>query len=143
MELNDILKIGEVCEVSGRVIKAGIYANKNTEYLNFDGAVVKNISIGSYVLIRKGFSNIIGKVEGEYMKEEFSETPHQNKKAINRLVGIGILGAIEKPRKNRHADFAWRICCSFCRGADFRRAVALAHGDRCEHHRIIRFLHTH
>ena len=98
MELNDILKIGEVCEVSGRVIKAGIYANKNTEYLNFDGAVVKNISIGSYVLIRKGFSNIIGKVEGEYMKEEFSETPHQNKKAINRLVGIGILGAIENDR---------------------------------------------
>ena len=98
MELNDILKIGEVCEVSGRVIKAGIYANKNTEYLNFDGAVVKNISIGSYVLIRKGFSNIIGKVEGEYMKEEFSETSHQNKKAINRLVGIGILGAIENDR---------------------------------------------
>ena len=98
MELNDILKIGEVCEVSGRVIKAGIYANKNTEYLNFDGAVVKNISIGSYVLIRKGFSNIIGKVEGEYMKEEFSETPLQNKKSINRLVGIGILGAIENNR---------------------------------------------
>lgn len=98
MELNDILKIGEVCEVSGRLIKAGIYANKNTEYLNFDGAVVKNISIGSYVLIRKGFSNIIGKVEGEYMKEEFSETPLQNKKSINRLVGIGILGAIENNR---------------------------------------------
>lgn len=98
MELNDILKIGEVCEVSGRIIKAGIYANKNTEYLNFDGAVVKNISIGSYVLIRKGFSNIIGKVEGEYMKEEFSETPLQNKKTINRLVGIGILGAIENNR---------------------------------------------
>lgn len=98
MELNDILKIGEVCEVSGRIIKAGIYANKNTEYLNFDGAVVKNISIGSYVLVRKGFSNIIGKVEGEYMKEEFSETPLQNKKTINRLVGIGILGAIENNR---------------------------------------------
>lgn len=98
MELNDILKIGEVCEVSGRIIKAGIYANKNTEYLNFDGAIVKNISIGSYVLIRKGFSNIIGKVEGEYMKEEFSETPLQNKKTINRLVGIGILGAIENNR---------------------------------------------
>ena len=98
MELYDVLKIGEVCEVFGRIIKAGIYANKNTEYLNFDGAVVKNISIGSYVLIRKGFSNIIGKVEGEYMKEEFSETPLQNKKTINRLVGIGILGAIENNR---------------------------------------------
>lgn len=97
MQLNDVLKIGEVCEVSGRVIKAGIYSNKNSEYLNFQGAVVKNVSIGSFVLIRKGFANIIGKVEGEYMKEEFSENYQPNKKtAINRVIGIGVLGAIEQ-----------------------------------------------
>ena len=96
MELNDILKIGEICEVSGRMVKAGVYAEKNTEYLNYNGAIVKNVSIGSYVLIRKGFSNIIGKVEGEYMKEEFSETPKVvNKKSTNRIIGIGILGALE------------------------------------------------
>lgn len=97
MELNDILKIGEVCEVSGRMIKAGVYTEKNTEYLNYNGTIVKNVSIGSYVLIRKGFSNIIGKVEGEYMKEEFVETPKViNKKSVTkRIVGIGILGAIE------------------------------------------------
>ena len=97
MELNDILKIGEVCEVSGRIIKAGIYTNKNTEYLNYNGAVVKNVSIGSYVLIRKGFSNIIGKVEGEYMKQDFSDMPIlSNKENINRIIGIGILGALNK-----------------------------------------------
>lgn len=97
MQLNDVLKIGEVCEVSGRLIKAGIYSNKNSEYLNFQGAVVKNVSIGSFVLIRKGFANIIGKVEGEYMKEEFSEDYQPNKKdAINRVIGIGVLGAIEQ-----------------------------------------------
>lgn len=97
MELNDILKIGEVCEVSGRMVKAGVYAEKNTEYLNYNGAVVKNISIGSYVLIRKGFSNIIGKVEGEYMKEEFSEAPKviNKRSSTSRTVGIGILGALE------------------------------------------------
>lgn len=99
MELNDVLKIGEVCEVSGRIIKAGIYSNKNTEYLNFNGAVVKNVSIGSYVLIRKGFANIIGKVEGEYMKEDFSEDYQLSKKSsINRIIGIGVLGAIENDK---------------------------------------------
>lgn len=97
MELNDILKFGEICEVSGRMVKAGVYAEKNTEYLNYNGAIVKNVSIGSYVLIRKGFSNIIGKVEGEYMKEEFSETPKvvNKKNSTNRIIGIGILGALE------------------------------------------------
>lgn len=99
MELNDILKIGEVCEVSGRIIKAGIYADKNAEYLNFNGAVVKNVSIGSFVLIRKGFANIIGKVEGEYMKEEFYENAQTDQnKTIKRLIGIGILGAIENDK---------------------------------------------
>lgn len=99
MELNDILKVGEVCEVSGRVIKAVIYANKNTKYLNYNGTVVKNVSIDSYVLIRKGFSNIIGKVEGEYMKQDISDTPIlSDKENINRIIGIGILGAIENDK---------------------------------------------
>ena len=93
MELNDVLKIGEVCEVSGRMIKAGIYSEKNTEYLNYDGAVIKNVSIGSFVLIRKGFANIVGKVEGEYMKDNVG-IPQD----IKRIIGIGVLGTIENEK---------------------------------------------
>lgn len=91
MELNDVLKIGEVCEVSGRIIKASVFSDKNTEYLNYNGAVIKNVNIGSFVLIRKGFANIIGKVEGEYMKESSSIIENNG-----RIIGISILGAIEK-----------------------------------------------
>jgi uncharacterized protein len=51
-------------------------------------------------LIRKGFSNIIGRVEGEFMKEELSEPFKQlNKRnSVNRIVGIGILGALENDK---------------------------------------------
>ena len=100
MAVDDILKVGEICEVSGRVVKAGVYSEKNTEYLNYNGTIVKNISIGSDVLIRKGFSNIIGRVEGEFMKEELSEPFKQlNKRnSVNRIVGIGILGALENDK---------------------------------------------
>jgi len=69
MELSDFLKIGEVNEVQGKTIKAGVYSDKNTEYLNYNGAILKNVGIGSFVLIRKGFNNIIGKVDGEFTKE--------------------------------------------------------------------------
>lgn len=41
MELSDYLKIGEVCEVQGRIVKAGIYSDKNTEHLNYNGAIIK------------------------------------------------------------------------------------------------------
>ena len=96
MELIDVLKIGEVCEVSGRMIKAGIYSEKNTEYLNYDGAVIKNVSIGSFVLIRKGFANIVGKVEGEYMKDNVGIPQDikriENEKFVHGVTNLQMIG---------------------------------------------------
>lgn len=100
MELSDFLKIGEVNEVQGKTIKAGVYSDKNTEYLNYNGAILKNVGIGSFVLIRKGFNNIIGKVDGEFIKESSSNerdyAPMGN--AINRIISISILGGFERER---------------------------------------------
>lgn len=94
MELNDFLKIGEVSEVQGKTIKAGVYSDKNTEYLNYNGTVLKNVGIGSFVLIRKGFNNIIGKVDGEYIKESISNEHEYATMGnlINRIISISILG---------------------------------------------------
>lgn len=100
MELSDYLKIGEVCEVQGRIVKAGIYSDKNTEHLNYNGAIIKNVGIGSFVLIRKGFSNIVGKVDGEYIKENIAGTNQYTHlgNSIRRIVNISILGSIEHER---------------------------------------------
>ena len=100
MELSDYLKIGEVCEVQGKTVKAGIYSDKNTEYLNYNGSIIKNVGIGSFILIRKGFNNIIGKVEGEYIKENVAPSTsyaHMGNN-IRRIIGISILGSLEKDR---------------------------------------------
>ncbi len=100
MELNNFLKIGEVNEVQGKTIKAIIYSNKNTEYLNYNGFVLKNIGIGSFVLIRKGFSNIIGKVEGEYTKESINNEKNYSHMGdtIHRIVSISILGGMQRDK---------------------------------------------
>ena len=66
MQLNELLKIGEVREVYGHKIKVGIYSEKNVEYLNFEGEPIKNVGIGSFIIIRKGFLNIIGKVDNQW-----------------------------------------------------------------------------
>ena len=100
MELSDYLKIGEVCEVQGKTVKAGVYSDKNTEYLNYNGSIIKNVGIGSFILIRKGFSNIIGKVDGEYIKESSAPTAsyaHMGN-SIKRIIGISILGCLEQDR---------------------------------------------
>ena len=95
MELSDFLKIGEVCEVQGKSIRAGVYSDKNTEFLNHKGTVLKNVGIGSFVLIRKGFNNIIGKVEGEYTKDTvIDRTYTQMGNSIKRIISISVLGRL-------------------------------------------------
>lgn len=96
MQLDDLLKVGEVIEVKGQKVKAGIYNDKNSTYLNYNGDIIKNIGIGGYVAIRKGFLNIIGKVEGEYIKGQETEENDFEIKGhnINRVIEISILGSI-------------------------------------------------
>ena len=97
MELSDYLKIGEVCEVQGKTIRAGVYSDKNTEYLNHKGTVLKNVGIGSFVLIRKGFNNIIGKVEGEYTRDiSADKTYAQMGNSIKRIISVSVLGSLNQ-----------------------------------------------
>lgn len=99
MELSDYLKIGEVCEVQGKTIRAGVYSDKNTEYLNHKGTVLKNVGIGSFVLVRKGFNNIIGKVEGEYTRDISSDKTYaQMGNSIKRIISISVLGSLNQDR---------------------------------------------
>ena len=99
MELSDYLKIGEVCEVQGKTIRAGVYSDKNTEFLNYRGTVLKNVGIGSFVLVRKGFNNIVGKVEGEYTKDTNTDTTYAQKgNSIKRIISISVLGSLNNDK---------------------------------------------
>jgi len=64
-----VLRIGEVCGVDGRRIYVLVDRNKNLSDMFLDGDVLKNISVNSYIEIRKGFLSIIGRVEGEHVED--------------------------------------------------------------------------
>lgn len=98
--MNNILKIGEVIEVKGQKVRAKVYQDKNTSTLNFNGEIIKNISVGSFVKIRKNFLDIIGKVEGEYVNDKTVRAEYAEKnEAINRVIEISIVGRIEDDGK--------------------------------------------
>lgn len=98
--MNNILKIGEVIEVKGQKVRAKVYQDKNTSTLNFNGEIIKNISVGSFVKIRKNFLDIIGKVEGEYVNDKTARAEYAEKnEAINRIIEISIVGRIEDDGK--------------------------------------------
>lgn len=93
-----VLKIGSVSEVKGKNILVKVDKNKNAPHLLYDGRVIKNVSVGSYVKIGKGFNEIIGKIEGEFISEDINlETnnysSHRNK--IKRFLNVTLVGYIE------------------------------------------------
>jgi DNA helicase HerA-like ATPase len=59
------LRVGEVSAITGRKVFITVDTDKNLSELFFDGSVLRNIAVGSYIDIRKGFLSLIGKVEGE------------------------------------------------------------------------------
>ena len=65
-----IFTIGKVISVEGRTIRVKVDKTKNTSHLIYKGELLRNISVGGYIKILKGFTRIIGKVEGEFTSED-------------------------------------------------------------------------
>src|ERR1700756_1947957 len=90
-----IFRIGKVVSVEGRVVKVKVDKTKNTSHLMYKGEILKNISVGGYIKIVKGFTRIVGKVEGEFITEdrEFGRRHYgSEREKINRVLSISLLG---------------------------------------------------
>jgi len=93
---DSIFKIGKVISVKGRTIEVKVDKTKNTSHLVYKGELLKNISVGGYIKIIKGFTVIIGKVEGELITEdklfEKKNGYTTQKEKINRILSVSLLG---------------------------------------------------
>ncbi len=92
---DSIFKIGEVISVDGRKVKVSVNKMKNSSHTMYKGELLKNISVGSYIKIIKGFTKIIGKVEGEFVDEDKSYINKDYKKdsdKIRRTLIVSMLG---------------------------------------------------
>lgn len=90
-----IFKIGKVISVDGRTIKVKVDKTKNTSHLLYKGELLRNISVGGYIKIVKGFTRIVGKVEGEFITEDrqFQKRHYgSEREKINRVLSISLLG---------------------------------------------------
>lgn len=92
-----VLRIGEVTAVSGRRVLITVDNEKNLSELFFNGDLLRNIAVGSYVDIRKGFFSLIGKVEGE--NAQF-ETPHIQQEILlpssRRVLTVALVGFLDR-----------------------------------------------
>lgn len=94
-----VLRIGEVTEVAGQRVVVRVDKKKNVSDLLFDGDVLKNIAVNSYVEIRKGFVSLIGKVDGERLDEfpqPVNERLLQRTDRNRRLLQVSLTGFIDR-----------------------------------------------
>ncbi|MEK7570887.1 MAG: ATP-binding protein [Patescibacteria group bacterium] len=93
---DSIFKIGKVISVKGRTVEVKVDKTKNTSHLVYKGELLKNISVGGYIKIIKGFTIIIGKVEGEFVNEDKQFIKKQGygneKEKVNRVLSLSLLG---------------------------------------------------
>ena len=95
---DSILRVGEVVEVHGRKIIVEVDKTKNHPDLLYNGSVVKNIGVDSYIEIRKGFLSLIGKVDGEEIKEDlksYVKDSDDQVAKIKRQLTISLVGYID------------------------------------------------
>lgn len=94
-----VLRIGEVCGVDGRRIYVLVDKNKNLSDMFLDGDILRNISVNSYIEIRKGFLSIIGRVEGEKIEEDFRPPGGAEREAVTkdkRILTVSLSGYIDE-----------------------------------------------
>jgi len=96
-----VLRVGDVSGIEGRTIYVRVDKQKNSSDLLFEGKVIKNVSAGSFVEIRKGFLSIFGKVDGETLTEDthFLRNSEENKYEElirnRRFLTVSLVGYIE------------------------------------------------
>lgn len=101
---DSIFRIGRVISVDGRAIKVSVDKAKNSSHLIYKGDLIKNVSVGSYIKIMKGFTIIIGKVEGEFTYEDKIASTKEyssDKEKINRSLSVSLLGFFNKKEFER------------------------------------------
>lgn len=95
-----ILRVGVITSVKGRSIEVAVDKSKNVPHLLYKGDLIRNVSVGSYVKINKGFERIIGIIESEFITEDktvdLKKVYKQEKEKIKRVLQIKVIGFLEE-----------------------------------------------
>ena len=96
LEREAVLRVGQVSAVTGRKVFITVDSDKNLSELFFDGDILRNIAVGSYVDIRKGFLSLIGKVEGENAQPDDRRLNQPTFVHGRRVLAVSLVGFLDR-----------------------------------------------
>ena len=92
-----IFFVGKVTLIRGREVEILVEKDKNLSHLFYKNKINKNISVGSYIKICKGFIRIVGKITGESVrKKEQNKDYKQEKEEAERILNVSLYGYFEE-----------------------------------------------
>ena len=94
---DSIFQIGEVISIQGREVQVLVDKQKNLAHLFYQGSLIKNVSVGGYIKIAKGYNYIIAKVDGERIEADqtYNSAYAAQSDKMRRILYVKILGYIE------------------------------------------------
>lgn len=95
LDTEAVLRVGAVSGVTGRRVLISVDTDKNLSELFFDGDVLRNIAVGSYIDIRKGFLSLIGKVEGENARGDDNFDIALRATEQRRILTVALVGFLD------------------------------------------------
>ena len=117
---DSVFTIGSVFSVRGKDIVVKVNKDKNLPHLFFNGRTIKNVSVGlsNYVKIKKGFTEIICKVEGEYLEEDKYQRNKKyanEKQKIERFLNVSVFGFYDNEHNFQHGIKEMPLIGSECK----------------------------
>lgn len=119
---DSVFTIGNVSKVQGKEIVIEVNKDKNLPHLFFNGRTVKNVSVGlsNYVKIIKGFTEIICKVEGEYLEKDRYQVKNKKiyineKEQISRYLNVSVFGFYDDDHIFQHGIKEMPLIGSECK----------------------------
>jgi DNA helicase HerA-like ATPase len=90
---DSVFKVGRVIGVQGRTVRISVDKAKNGSHLLYRGEVLRNVGVGGYLKITKGFSEIIAKVDGETVEEAGGNLAYRSQQdRVERLLTVSLIG---------------------------------------------------
>ena len=63
---NSLLRIGSVSAVRGSSIEILVDADKNEPSLIHEGEIIQNVTVGSFIIIHRGYRRLVAQVQEEF-----------------------------------------------------------------------------
>lgn len=103
LEEDTVFRVGRVVSVEGRRVRIAVDKLKNSSHLLFQGEIVRNVAVGSYVKIVEGFSELVAKVDGEVVAEDraASLAYRRGVDPMSRQIDVSLIGYIERGKFER------------------------------------------